>query len=150
MQHWTTCLSLTKRRGDVDDDIALESPLSESTITKGMVDGSDLPPAVLFAAIANEDYLVGMKELKRWSELQEMLEDESLLPLELQSIYNDLPKAQGGDLLDEAGFVALYEAIDSLFEEVDDDEENEEGAAISRTTIVKRSQRTATGSLGRN
>jgi hypothetical protein len=108
-----------------NDDIAVESPLSESATTREMVDGSDLPPAVLFAALANEDYLVGMEELKRWSELQEMLEDESLLPLELESIYDNVPKAQGVDLLDEAGFVALYNEIDSLFEEVDDDEDEE-------------------------
>jgi len=117
---------------EVDDDdeeevetiAAVEAtPKPSSSAPKGMVEGEDLPPGVLFAALANVDYLVGMDELKRWSELQEMLEDESLLPLELQSIYDDIPKASG-DFLDEAGFTALYEAIDSLFE--DDDEEEEE------------------------
>jgi hypothetical protein len=101
-----------------------------------MVEGDDLPPGVLFAALANEDYLVGMKELKRWSELQEMLADESLLPLELQNIYDGTPKATA-DMLDEAGFTAFYEAIDSLFEDVDGDDEEEEQAAKA-TNEVKR------------
>lgn len=111
-----------------EEVIVIEEPPTKSKQAKppkAMVEGDDLPPGVLFAALANDDYLVGMKELKRWSELQEMLDDESLLPLELQSIYDDTPKANG-DMLDEAGFTALYEAIDSLFE---DDEEEETKAS---------------------
>ena len=116
---------------DEQDILAMETPSTKSKQVvppKGMVEGDDLPPGVLFAALANDDYLVGMEELKRWSELQEMLEDESLLPLELQSIYDETPKASG-DMLDEAGFAALYEAIDSLFE---DDEEEEEEKEVSQ------------------
>lgn len=113
-----------EKEEEEEEEVVLKPPPKPSAaVPKGMVEGDDLPPGVLFAALANDDYLVGMDELKRWSELQEMIEDESLLPLELQSIYDDKPKASG-DLLDEEGFTALYEAIDSLFE--DDDDESEE------------------------
>lgn len=119
-----------------EDDFQVEAPKPKSSAPKGMVEGDDMPSGVLFAALANDDYLVGMKELSRWSELQEMLADESLLPLELQNIYNDIPKASG-DKLDEAGFVALYEAIDSLFEEVNDDDEGEQVVAATNEAKIQ-------------
>mmetsp|Transcript_22899 Transcript_22899/g.32035 ORF Transcript_22899/g.32035 Transcript_22899/m.32035 type:complete len:631 (+) Transcript_22899:138-2030(+) len=92
-----------------------------------MVSGEDLPPGVIFAELCDEKQLVGTDELNRWGELQEMLADGDLLPLELQNIYDSIPKASGNsDKLNEAGFIALYEAIDALFEEDSDDEEMEE------------------------
>lgn len=103
------------------DHIAVSKP---QELSKGMVEGEDLPPGVLFAALANEDNLVGMEELQRWGELQVMLADELLLPLELQSIYDGTPK-RVDDMLDEAGFSLFYEAIDALFEDEDDDEEKQ-------------------------
>ena len=119
-----------------DEEIAVETPRSKSLAPEEMVEGDELPSGVLFAALSNEDYLVGMDELKRWSELQEMLADESLLPLELQNIYDGIPKASG-DMLDEAGFTALYETIDSLFEEVDEEEEQDKGQAAQASNEAK-------------
>lgn len=119
-----------------DDDEETEpqdtEPAPAPTAAVGMVVGEDISPGVLFAALANSDYLVGMKELERWSELQEMLEEGELLPLELQNIFDDVVKAPGSDdQMDETGFTALWEAIDALFEDVDENEELEEAPVPS-------------------
>ena len=87
---------------------------------KKMVEGGDLPPGVIFSALADEDYLVGMEELKYWSELREMLSDGDLMPLELQNMYESIEKESGK--LSEEGFTKLYEEIESLFEDVDEEE----------------------------
>lgn len=92
---------------------------AEAPVPRQMVQGDDLPPGVLFSAIADEDYLVGMDELKLWTELQDMLEEGDLLPSELQSIYDGIDKSESGKL-DEEGFTKLYEEIDVLFEEEED------------------------------
>jgi len=92
---------------------ATRKPVS-APAKREMVSGADLPPGVLFAALANEDYLVGMKELSKWQDLQDMLREGDLLPEELLDLM--AANAPNG-LLDEAGFVAVYEAIDSLFED---------------------------------
>lgn len=90
--------------------------------------GDDLPPGVIFAEIADENVLVGMEDLRKWGDLQDMLKDGELLPLELQNMYEAIPKAEGSDnKLDEEGFTSLCEAIDELFEEDDaDDDDNVE------------------------
>ena len=106
-----------------DDDVPIETEEKELP----MVKGDDLPPGVLFAELANDKFLVGKKELKRWVELQEMLEEGDLLPIELENMYDQAPKVKGTDKMDEIGFTALYEAIDSLFEEVDDDDADDNG-----------------------
>jgi len=87
-----------------------------------MITETDLPPAVLFSQLANENYLVGQAELKRWGELQEMISDGDLSQEELDVLMERVGKAPGTDMyLDEEGFCKLAEAIDDLFEEVDDD-----------------------------
>jgi len=89
-----------------------------------------LPPGVTFAEIADENVLVGMEDLRKWGDLQDMLRDGELLPLELQNMYEAIPKAEGSDnKLDEEGFTSLCEAIDELFEEDDDDDDNVEDGA---------------------
>jgi len=94
--------------------------------------GDDLPPGVIFAEIANQNALVGMDELKRWGDLQDMLREGDLLPLELQNIYESIPKAKESQdgKLDEEGFIRLYDEIYALFEEVDEDE-NEETSTVT-------------------
>lgn len=108
-----------------DDDESLESfmqPSAESSARK-MVEGDDLPPGVLFAALADEDYLVGMNELKYWTELQDMLNEGDLLPSELQETFDKIKKTESGKL-DETGFIQLYEEIDALFDEVEEEVES--------------------------
>jgi len=87
--------------------------------------GDDLPPGVIFAEIADDNYMVGMDELRKWGDLQDMLKDGDLLPLELQNMFEAIPKASGtSDKLNEEGFESLFDAIEALFE----DDENEVAA----------------------
>lgn len=87
-----------------------------------MITETDLPPAVLFSQLANENYLVGQAELKRWGELQEMISEGDLSQEELDVLVGRVEKAPGTDMyLDEEGFCKLAEAIEDLFEEVDDE-----------------------------
>jgi hypothetical protein len=106
-----------------EEEIAIEPVKAKAAAPKKkkMVEGGDLPPGVIFSALADEDYLVGMEELKYWSELQVMLSEGDLMPLELQNIYESIDKESGK--LSEEGFTRLYEEIESLFEEVDDEAE---------------------------
>ena len=90
---------------------------------------TDLPPAVLFSQLANENYQVGQDELNRWGELQEMIAEGELSREELDVLIGrvvDGTDDDDGYYLDEEGFCALAEAIDDLFEDVDDDEESEQ------------------------
>lgn len=103
------------------DDIA---DVGKQIETVAVVEGNDLSPEEIFTAIADDDFLVGMDELQRWGDLQEMLADEEILPIELQNLFAEAPKAPGTkDKLNEKGFIALYNSIDNLFEEEDDDDE---------------------------
>lgn len=114
------------------EDTPQKEESSEAAIERPMVVGDDLPPGVLFSALADEKYLVGMKELKRWGELQDMIAEGDLLPIELQNIYAEVPKVPGSkDKIDEDGFLALYEAIEALFEDEGDEEDEFEANAAS-------------------
>ena len=110
-----------------------------------VVEGDGLSPNEIFAAIADDDFLVGMEELQRWEELQEMLADEELLPIELQTIFSGAPKAPGTkDKLNEEGFRALYNTIDDLFEDDDQkregvEEEEEEKEVVATSSDATRS-----------
>ena len=97
---------------------------SSSTEAKAipMFYGDDLPAGVIFSELANDEFLIGMNELKRWGDLQDMLKEGDLLQIELQNMFEQIPKAPGSsDKINEEGFESLYEAIDNLFEEEDDD-----------------------------
>jgi len=101
--------------------------------------GGDSPPGVVFAEIADKNVLVGMEELKKWGDLQDMIREGDLLPLELQNMYEAIPKAEGSDnKLDDEGFASLCEAIDELFEEDDeedmDTEPEAEAAALTNAS----------------
>lgn len=107
-------------------------------VNKKMVEGDGLPPGVLFAAIADENFLVGMDELKLWVELQEMLKEGDLLLSELQSIYDSIGDKKSGKL-NEEGFVTLYEKIDALFEdEVEDEAGDDEVATTVSSNRIKK------------
>ncbi len=101
-----------------DDDGEIVPAQSAAVMPLPIITEDDLPPGVLFSQLANENYLVGKLELQRWGELNDMLSGGDLTVDELDSIYDDLAKAPGTkDLLNEDGFYALYDAIDSLFED---------------------------------
>lgn len=108
-----------------DDDDDEEEKSTEVQDEKGnvlpMFYGDDLPAGVIFSELADDDFLIGMNELKRWGDLQEMLSSGDLLPIELQNIFEQIPKAPGtNDKLNEEGFENLYNAIDALFEDEND------------------------------
>jgi PAP_fibrillin len=82
------------------------------------IDGTNLTPDVLFVSLANADGLVGLEELKRWGELKQMIADGDLLESELVTMFQAAKKSEMDlNKVEEEGFVDLYKAIDSLFEE---------------------------------
>lgn len=101
---------------------------------KGMVEEEGLSPSALFTLLANEDGLVGMAELSRWGELQEMLGEGELEPLELKTFFDEIVKTEKQpNQLSKNGFVALYGKIDALFEDEEDDEDSTTGPASTGT-----------------
>ena len=109
---------------------------SEEAPTSSMVTGDDLPPGVLFAALANEDYLVGREELNYWGELQDMLKDGDILPEELEKLFTkNLP--DGNDLLTEDAFLAFYNAVDDLFEDEETEVSREEDTVVAGSSEAK-------------
>jgi hypothetical protein len=120
-----------------DEDSADYSDyVMDSSTSRPPVSGQDLPPAVLFSALANENYHVGMTELLRWTELQSMLSDGDLLPQELQDLFqahavrNNI-KGKGDATMEDTYYVLteetfenFYQALDSLFVEIDDDDDD--------------------------
>ncbi len=110
-----------------DDDEGEEAIDEDSTANKVPIQlfyGDDLPAGVIFSELANDEFLVGMNELKRWGDLQDMLKDGDVLPIELQNMFEQIAKAPGTEgKLNEEGFESLYNTIEALFE----DEEEEEG-----------------------
>ena len=102
-----------------DDDLTPQD--MKPPVQIPMFYADDLPPGVIFAELADENLLMGMGELKLWGDLQDMLVERDLLPIELQNIYDQIPKAPGtNDKINEEGFEQLYNTIESLFEEEED------------------------------
>lgn len=109
---------------DDDDDDSIDDDGNKEEQLQ-MFYGDDLPAGVIFSELADDDFLIGMNELKRWGDLQDMLSSGDLLPIELQNMFEQIPKAPGtNDKLNEEGFENLFEAIDALFE--DDEVEGSE------------------------
>lgn len=120
-----------------EDEIAsaVEDALSEEAeeapappaAPRPIITEEDLPPGVLFSQLSNENYLVGMEDLSRWGELNDMLEEGDLKMDEFITLFDATTKAPGTqDMLDEDGFCAFYETIDSLFEEEEDAAEQQQ------------------------
>jgi hypothetical protein len=111
-------------------DMTDEGIMSEPSI----IEDENLSAAELFIALADAKGLVGMEELKRWGELRSMLEDEDLVPLELENIFDSIVKAdKTSNKLNKEGFLALYDKIDSLFEE----EDKEENTVIKPESVTR-------------
>ena len=116
----------------VEEEVsARETPLATSK-PKPIITEIDLPPAVLFSQLADENYLVSKQDiLSRWGELREMLSDGDLSSGEFNDLWNGLDKAPGtGDKLDEESFLMMYDKIDELFE---DEVEAEQTTNVSVT-----------------
>ena len=112
--------------GDEDEEDG-ESEASRDSAPRAMVVEGDNPPSVLFSQLADQNYLVGMEELKLWVELQDMVHEGDLLISELQDLYDKYVADEPSGRLTEDTFQKLYDDIDALFEE--DDTEDEGGAA---------------------
>lgn len=96
-------------------------------------------PAAVFAQITNGSAnAVGLDDLARWGELQELLDDGEILDSEVQSFYD--AACRGGEQgLDEAGFEAMYDMIDNLFEDVvEEDSATKEEELIALLTTINR------------
>jgi len=116
---------------DDDDDTNAKPNASSSSIVKDaikkmMVVGDDVPPGVLFYSLANsKSNLMGREDLSYWKELQDMIKEGDLLERELEDLFTANAIKDGDTLyLNEDGFVKLYETIDALFEDDDDDKED--------------------------
>jgi DNA-binding transcriptional MerR regulator len=116
---------------NVEEEEEEEIAIPEDTAPKPkpIITDTDLPPAVLFSQLADENYLVSKQDiLSRWGEMRELLSDEDLTNSELDELWNGVEKAPGtNDKLDEDGFLMLYDKIDELFE---DEDEQASGAAM--------------------
>ena len=131
---------------DDDDEDAELSTASQRDSSGGpelrMVEGEDLPPDVLFVSLANEDGLVGLDELKRWQELQDMIDDGELAVSELEEIFRGVKKSEMDlNKVEEEGFVALCQAINDLFEDYDDDDDDDDEKEGNEATTSPRIER---------
>ena len=116
-------------KGEEDAAEVVEPEASMPPAPLPVITDEDLPPGVLFSMIANEDYLVGRGEIKRWGELNDMLNDEDITQAEVDALFDSAPKAPGaGDMLDEEGFESFFDSIDNLFEDEDDGDDEAEPA----------------------
>ena len=107
-----------------------EEPIVENVVQPAAVQGADLSPADLFAALsAGTVGTLTRNDLSRWGDLQDMLSDGDILMSELDDLF--AMSATTG-VLDQSGFISLYKAIEDLFE--DDDEEEEEATAPQRSS----------------
>jgi len=130
---------------DEDEDINTDNDESEELSTtspppRAMVTEDDMPPGVLFSLLADKNHLVGMEELNLWTELKEFLEDGDLSESELREMYDKFATPESSGKLTEEGFLQLYDEIDSLFEEVDDEDDAEEVAAPAPAPVVPQQQ----------
>lgn len=121
--------------GEVLEDVVKSKAASEESSLE-VVEG-DVEPEELFVLLKSPEGVVGVAELKRWGELQEMIADGDISTNEVDEIFeNALSVSQEDESLDQAGFTFLCKAIDDLFEEFDDEEEpaKEERTSTSETT----------------
>mmetsp|Transcript_27983 Transcript_27983/g.43494 ORF Transcript_27983/g.43494 Transcript_27983/m.43494 type:complete len:591 (+) Transcript_27983:114-1886(+) len=111
---------------DDEDEERAAAVVEEVNQMKPVITETDLPAGVLFSQLADNDFLVGMEELKRWGELQDMIAEGDLMPIELQNIFANVQKADGApDKVNEDGFYILHDAIFDLFENDNEDEQTE-------------------------
>lgn len=122
-----------------NDDIPRDSVPPSQEQKRVMIEGDNLPPAVIFSNLAVANDLVGMEDLAYWKELQDMLKEGDLLEEELKEIFRvNAVKKGNGLYLTEEGFVKMYNAIDDLFEE--DEEDEEDGSPSSESSKSSRAK----------
>jgi len=125
----------------VDDSEQLDSEVHGEMVDGGgnaLVAQYDLPPEELFDKLAGEEKVVSLADLlTRWVELREMLDDQDLYHDELQEIYSRIPKAfsDSSDKIDRAGFIALYREIESLFEDIENLNEQQEENSVKNNPV---------------
>lgn len=105
---------------DDDDDRAFEVDdiSTKEAASSQLVQEGDLSPEELFALLTGADGLVSKGDLMRWAELLELIEEGELSMSELDAIYS---ANAGAGKLDQTSFLALYKAIDDLFDYEEDD-----------------------------
>jgi hypothetical protein len=98
----------------------------------------DLSPSQIFDKIRDASGLVDLPDLKKWDELNRMLQDGELLDSELEQLFKQAPKSpDDATKLDKVGFIAFAATIESLFEDVDDNkEEEDDDVDDAKATIV--------------
>lgn len=105
---------------EIDAD---ETKASVATEKLPMVEG-DVGPEELFLLLKSSEGSVGVAELKRWGELQEMIADRDVSATELDDMFEKaLELSKLDDALDQTGFASFCKSIDDLFEEDNDEEE---------------------------
>lgn len=128
---------------DFDDDNEEGNGVDEAVAEdlnqmKPMITETNLPAGALFSQLADNDFLVGMEELKQWGELQDMIAEGDLLPIELQNMFANVQKADGAPgKVNEDGFYILHDAVFDLFENGDDDEPTEAEKMIAASLEAK-------------
>ena len=105
---------------DLDDD---NEPLFSQT------------PEEVYAELTSaiDSTVVGLEDLGRWIELQELVEDEMILPSEVEAFYDAAVPSQDALGLDAAAFAKFYTLIDDLFE--DDVDEAQESLAPEDSNV---------------
>ena len=111
-----------------DDENDADIPVSSATVnvSRSMIIEGDLSPGVLFSKLSDENSLVGMDELNLWVELNDMVEDDALLPTEIQELYDKYAVSGSSGKLTEDAFLQLYNEIDNLFEEDNDNDDDDD------------------------
>lgn len=119
----TSVPSVVAKKSNVDGNNQPDP--APSSVSQRMVDGNGLDPEVLFVALADSNGFVGRKELESWSELNEMLSSGDLLLSELDSFFDNAEKSENdATKLTMDGFVSLYQSINDLFVDEDDEQLN--------------------------
>jgi hypothetical protein len=103
------------------------------------------PPEEIFATLCKmsggaTDGFLRIQDLTAWGELQDLINDQDLLPQELEEIFAERVETgspNDNDTLDQSGFVSLYNEIEGLFEGEDFQEEDVDSpASISPETTA--------------
>lgn len=120
----------------VSNDAKSDEPVATPQEKRIMVEGDDLPPAVLFSNLASSNNLVGLHDLAYWKELQDMLKEGDLLQKEFKDFFTKNAVKKGSELfLTEEGFVNMYNAIDDLFEDESNPDETSKSPDAKRALM---------------
>lgn len=116
---------------EVEESVVAREPSKPLDVVEGEVELEEL-----FELLKSRDGVVGVKQLKRWGELQEMITDEEISPTEVDEIFeNALEVSKVDGALDRAGFTAFYQAIDDLFEEDDGEGQRSEDDTVGSSSF---------------